>query len=81
VVAGARRLKVVFFPAYRGRHPQSGEAVLAEYLTLTMLIRLRSVSHQTQCPSLYKWIPPNYDMIELSNTKNTYVSRRSLQWI
>ena len=32
VVAGAIRLKAVFFLAYRGRHPQSVEAVLAGIL-------------------------------------------------
>ncbi len=32
MVAGAIRLKAVFFPAYRGRHPQSAEAVLAGFL-------------------------------------------------
>ena len=29
VVAGAIRLKVIFFLAYRGRHPQSVEAIVA----------------------------------------------------
>ena len=36
MVAGAIRLKVVFNPAYRGRHPQSIEAVLAGFLILSV---------------------------------------------
>jgi len=44
VVAEAIRLKAVSFPAYRGRHPQSGEAVLAGFLNLPITMWLLLIS-------------------------------------
>ena len=44
VVAGAISLKVAFFLAYRGRHPQSVEAILGGFQSLSITMGLLLIS-------------------------------------